>query len=210
MKCPRCNNDLVEIFYGVFDKAIAKQFNERKIYIGEIKPNEERPKYHCYKCNFNYYKNLKKFERSATLKNIPKFLINTNYIFSYSLNSAWDDLIYYLVFFERKEDNLYIYNKNKEYFLTINPNSIEKIINIIKNGNFYNIDYVKFPPVLDGNYSTFTFNIEKKHEIRACNMWYWLEENKIDEDINELLELLNQINDILKQNNIDLKSNLLK
>lgn len=64
--CPKCNKELVEIVYGfplgdVFEKAERKE-----IYFGGCCKTigEKQPRYHCYNCNRNYYRDLTSCENS--------------------------------------------------------------------------------------------------------------------------------------------------
>jgi len=65
IKCPKCNKDLVIIWYMEPNEIIKEYVNKKKIFYGGLELNdknresEERIIYHCYNCNLSYSKNLK-------------------------------------------------------------------------------------------------------------------------------------------------------
>lgn len=63
MKCPKCNGNLAKITYGMPTKEIINKLEKKKVYLGgcEILEDIENPKFHCYNCNRNYFKNLKDY-----------------------------------------------------------------------------------------------------------------------------------------------------
>ena len=72
-KCPQCGNELVDILYGFPMGEMFEQAEMKKIYLGGCVRFEgiEQPQYHCYTCNRNYYKDLKKYiEPKKFLDNI--------------------------------------------------------------------------------------------------------------------------------------------
>lgn len=74
-KCPKCNNELVDILYGVpFGEAFEKAENQ-ELYLGGCCKfiGLEQPIYHCYNCNRSYYKNLVDYEE---IENEDKHLNN--------------------------------------------------------------------------------------------------------------------------------------
>lgn len=72
-KCPQCGNELVDILYGFPMGEMFEQAEMKKICLGGCVRFEgiEQPQYHCYTCNRNYYKDLKKYiESKRFLDNI--------------------------------------------------------------------------------------------------------------------------------------------
>ena len=209
MKCPRCNSNLVKIVYGMPSPEMIAKAEKKEIYIGGCEVNECPPIYHCYKCNINYFKNLKDFI-PASIKfdeNMLDSVVNdSKFIFSYKLSDAWNYLIYNVKIYNRKENNIIIHTNKRLRCFTISQNDINEIINIISNGNLYNINHIDFPPVFDGNQSEFILKLNsKEHTINAYNLWYWEENPCNDQDTNTLIKRLNEIKAILKKNNIDLE-----
>lgn len=80
MKCPNCNKNLVKIIYGFPDKEAIDKLEKKKVYLGgcEMLEKMENPKYHCYNCNRNYFKDLSDYiiTESCNYTNgeIPNFL----------------------------------------------------------------------------------------------------------------------------------------
>ena len=60
MKCPKCGEKLVEIVYGLPTVELMEDAKNKKVclrgccVVGGI----EVPKYHCFKCGKNFYKDL--------------------------------------------------------------------------------------------------------------------------------------------------------
>ena len=63
-KCPLCNKELVDIYYGMPSLETVKLVEEKKAYLGgcEILIDKPQPKYHCYNCNKDFYKDLEEDE----------------------------------------------------------------------------------------------------------------------------------------------------
>lgn len=62
IKCPNCNDNLVEIIYGMPQMEYINKAKKKEVYLGGCEIVIPHPIYHCYKCNRNYYKNLKDYE----------------------------------------------------------------------------------------------------------------------------------------------------
>ena len=60
-KCPLCNNELVDIVYGMPGPDLFEKYERKKIALGgcTIYEDEEQPVYHCYHCNKDFFKNMK-------------------------------------------------------------------------------------------------------------------------------------------------------
>lgn len=66
MKCPVCNENLVQIIYGMPTPEAFEKAEKKKIYLGgcEVFVGLEQPIYHCYNCNNNFYKDLVNYEKA--------------------------------------------------------------------------------------------------------------------------------------------------
>lgn len=60
-KCPLCNNELVDIVYGMPGPDLFEKYERKEIALGgcTIYEDEEQPVYHCYHCNKDFFKNMK-------------------------------------------------------------------------------------------------------------------------------------------------------
>ena len=59
MKCPVCNEIMVEIVYGTPNWETAKKARQRKVFIGGCIVSEKSTKYHCYQCKKSFSEDLK-------------------------------------------------------------------------------------------------------------------------------------------------------
>ena len=61
IKCPLCNNKLVDIVYGMPGPELFEAYEKKKVALGGcvIYEDEEQPVYHCYHCNKDFFKNMK-------------------------------------------------------------------------------------------------------------------------------------------------------
>ena len=59
MKCPVCNNKMVEIVYGMPNVEMREKAKQRKAFIGGCCFCENSPSFHCYKCRKSFSKDLK-------------------------------------------------------------------------------------------------------------------------------------------------------
>ena len=66
MKCPVCNENLVQIIYGMPTPEAFEKAEKKEIYLGgcEVFVGLEQPIYHCYNCNNNFYKDLVNYEKA--------------------------------------------------------------------------------------------------------------------------------------------------
>lgn len=82
MKCPKCNEKLVDIIYGMPTHETFKRVEKKELFLGgcEVFIGLEQPKYHCYNCNKNFYKDLVNYEDTTdddTVEvELPSFLTN--------------------------------------------------------------------------------------------------------------------------------------
>ena len=80
MKCPICNENLVQIIYGMPTPEAFEKAEKKEIYLGgcEVFVGLEQPIHHCYNCNNNFYKDLVNYEKvnDSTQVNIelPSFI----------------------------------------------------------------------------------------------------------------------------------------
>ena len=80
MKCPICNEKLVQIIYGMPTKETFEKAEKKEIYLGgcEVFIGLEQPIYHCYNCNNNFYKDLVNYEEINDSKQdnieLPSFI----------------------------------------------------------------------------------------------------------------------------------------
>lgn len=60
MKCPNCNEEMVDILYGLPSPEAFEKKEKKQLYFGgcDVYIDVEQPCYHCYNCNRNYYKDL--------------------------------------------------------------------------------------------------------------------------------------------------------
>ena len=60
-KCPLCNNELVDIVYGMPGPDLFEKYERKEVALGgcTIYEDEEQPVYHCYHCNKDFFKNMK-------------------------------------------------------------------------------------------------------------------------------------------------------
>lgn len=60
-KCPLCNNELVDIVYGMPGPDLFEKYERKEVALGgcNIYEDEEQPVYHCYHCNKDFFKNMK-------------------------------------------------------------------------------------------------------------------------------------------------------
>lgn len=58
-RCPDCDEELVEIVYGLPTIEDIKQADNKEIFLGGCENGSQKPEYHCYICNKSFYKNLK-------------------------------------------------------------------------------------------------------------------------------------------------------
>jgi hypothetical protein len=80
MKCPKCGKKLVNIEYGLPNSEMFEKAEKKELYLGgcNVFIGVEQPKYHCYNCNKNFYKDLINYEDTFDDDNeieIPSFLI---------------------------------------------------------------------------------------------------------------------------------------
>ena len=72
MKCPVCNKKLVQIIYGMPTSKVFEKVEKKEAYLGgcEVFIGLEQPKYHCYNCNNNFYKDLVNYEKVTDSKQV--------------------------------------------------------------------------------------------------------------------------------------------
>ncbi len=63
--CPKCGEKLVNILYGMPSIEAIEAEKQKTLYLGGCEESEKDPIYHCFKCNRNYYKNLKEDNRNV-------------------------------------------------------------------------------------------------------------------------------------------------
>lgn len=66
-KCPNCGKKMVKIIYGMPSSDIFEKAEDKEVYLGGCERSDNDPKYHCYKCNRNYYDNLEDYIDTSDL-----------------------------------------------------------------------------------------------------------------------------------------------
>ena len=61
LECPNCHAKLVEIIYGRPNSILLEQAQKKEVFLGGCEDGNNNLKYHCYKCNKNYTKDLKEY-----------------------------------------------------------------------------------------------------------------------------------------------------
>lgn len=61
MNCPKCNGYIVEIIYGMPTSETFEKVKNKELYLGGCEVSYNQPKYHCYNCNIDIYKDLKNY-----------------------------------------------------------------------------------------------------------------------------------------------------
>ena len=61
LKCPNCNESLIEIIYGRPDSKLIEKAKNKEIILGGCETKEFIPRYYCSNCHRSYEKNLKDF-----------------------------------------------------------------------------------------------------------------------------------------------------
>ena len=61
-KCPNCGNSLVEILIGMPSSDLFEAAERKEVYLAGCEAFDVNPDWHCYRCNRDYYDNLKTFE----------------------------------------------------------------------------------------------------------------------------------------------------
>ena len=63
-KCPKCNNKLTEIVYGMPSSELFEAEERGEVILGGCCVSDDDPKYHCKKCNLGFSRDLKKTYKS--------------------------------------------------------------------------------------------------------------------------------------------------
>ena len=63
-KCPKCNNNLIEIVYGMPSSELFEAEERGEVMLGGCCVSDNDPKYHCKNCDINFSRDLKKFYKS--------------------------------------------------------------------------------------------------------------------------------------------------
>lgn len=60
VKCPKCEKELVEIFYGMPGPETIEKYKKGEVELGgcEILIDAPQPKYHCKYCDKDFYEDL--------------------------------------------------------------------------------------------------------------------------------------------------------
>lgn len=61
MNCPKCNGNIVEIIYGMPTSGTFEKVKNKELYLGGCEVSYNQPKYHCYNCDIDIYKDLKNY-----------------------------------------------------------------------------------------------------------------------------------------------------
>ena len=59
-KCPKCNNNLIEIVYGMPSSELFEAEERGEIILGGCCVSDNDPKYHCENCDIDFSRDLKK------------------------------------------------------------------------------------------------------------------------------------------------------
>lgn len=59
MKCPICKSNMVSILYGMPSSEAIEKAERQELFIGGCMITNDNPKYHCYKCQKSFSKDLK-------------------------------------------------------------------------------------------------------------------------------------------------------
>lgn len=143
--------------------------------------------------------------------------MNPNYIFRYKLSGAWGKLISKFEILDSDSNNLILTYEENQTRETISQEDILKIKDIILNNPYLKkIEDFEFPSILDGTTNIFEFKVDNiKHEISGNNLWYFTDEDNIEEytkffnespeNALKLIEIFKQIKEVLIKYGIDEK-----
>lgn len=133
-------------------------------------------------------------------------------IFKMSISDAWGGKVMYLQVSDDIENNVYAIDyegigqkkEPKEKLYNLDIKVIEEIKDVLReNSDIFEIDYIEFPPMLDGWTYNFEFNVDDKHkEINANNIFYY-KENDEGPNAKKILKVFDQIGNILVHHKVD-------
>ena len=63
-KCPKCNNNLIEIIYGMPSSELFEAEERGEVMLGGCCISDDNPKYHCKNCDIDFSRDLKKSYKS--------------------------------------------------------------------------------------------------------------------------------------------------
>lgn len=68
MKCPLCNEKLVDIVYGLPTVELMDKSKNKEVCLGGcvIMAGVEIPKFHCFKCNNDFNQNLQIYKKNKS------------------------------------------------------------------------------------------------------------------------------------------------
>ena len=63
-QCPKCGTNLVDIVYGEPSFEIFEKADRKEVKLGGCEVSPDNPVYHCYSCNLDFSRDLKKAVKS--------------------------------------------------------------------------------------------------------------------------------------------------
>lgn len=72
-KCPKCNSELTKIVYGLPTPETAESAERGEIMLGGCCISPFSPKYHCKKCNLEFFNDLAEARNSGNFEGLDRY-----------------------------------------------------------------------------------------------------------------------------------------